>query len=818
MTWPVTGNLGTFIPGNEGDAWVHLWTFDWIRSALLQGRSPFFTDLLFFPNGQSLVFHNIAWLHFALWLPLQAVVSAGAAYSLVFLANFVFNAFATYLLADDLFSSYAPSFIAGLVAGFWPYTMSQHSHPNLIAIGWLPLIILTLRKLLVGRTWRDALLLALFIALAGITRWQMLILIAPAAGIYALYALLAERNIFRWRTFGLLAVATILSIIIMLPLAAPLIVGQLTREHPEDLYVEAASTDSTDALAYVIPSRYQRVWGETIYELGYQRFTRNKDFTPFIGYTTLLLALIAVIRSRQSWVWLVIALSYMLLAVGPVLSIYGREIASMPYAFLYDSFALRMIRYPDRLNVVLGVPMGLLAALGLQSILQSKWFSRRWLKVAVTGLVAGLILLEYIAVYPLLPLQVPVWYESHTVDGDAETYAFVDIPMNSRSFDENYMLYQISHRRPMVGGHVSRVPREAFNFIDSIPLLVAVREGERLPPDLSDVSHELDLLHESGVRYLILHQKYLTNSQETEWRRWLGQAPTYEDDDLIVYETGPTEQRRDFALSYVPLAPELPFGIVEARMAPDSAAPGGFVWVDLHWGSSAPSGEDYEVCVQLEEGGNAVSAPRCQVLAPDWPASLWGADEIAYTGFVLPIDPFIETGTYTVVLTLSSAEGTPLGTTGVGEVAIQEAERQFELPRSPAFPVDATWDDTLTLLGYDLEQTREALAVTLTWQALERPDQSYKLFLHLRELTNDTIVVQTDLIPRNWTYPTDWWEAGEYVVDTITLPLTGVAPGRYRLVLGWYDEETQTRLPLSAGAAVGAGELQLTIVEVDASR
>ena len=39
LTWPVAGQLGTHIPGSDGDAWVHLWTFNWVKEALLSGSS-----------------------------------------------------------------------------------------------------------------------------------------------------------------------------------------------------------------------------------------------------------------------------------------------------------------------------------------------------------------------------------------------------------------------------------------------------------------------------------------------------------------------------------------------------------------------------------------------------------------------------------------------------------------------------------------------------------------------------------------------------------------------------------------------------------
>ncbi|MCA9964522.1 MAG: hypothetical protein KC423_09770 [Anaerolineales bacterium] len=146
MTWPVAARLGSHIPGSEGDAWVHLWTFRWVRDALLAGGSPFFTHRLFFPAGVSLLFHNIAWVHIAAWLPLQAIFGEAAAYSLVFLLIFVVNGWATFLLARTVTQSPTAAFIAGLIAAFWPYTLSHHNHPNLIFFGFVPLGMVWLGK------------------------------------------------------------------------------------------------------------------------------------------------------------------------------------------------------------------------------------------------------------------------------------------------------------------------------------------------------------------------------------------------------------------------------------------------------------------------------------------------------------------------------------------------------------------------------------------------------------------------------------------------------------------------------------------------
>ena len=81
ITWPAIGRLGVEIPDLLGDGYVHLWTFDWLKRSFAAGTDPLFTSQLFFPVGASLANHNIAWFHFLLWLPLQALAGGSAAFT-----------------------------------------------------------------------------------------------------------------------------------------------------------------------------------------------------------------------------------------------------------------------------------------------------------------------------------------------------------------------------------------------------------------------------------------------------------------------------------------------------------------------------------------------------------------------------------------------------------------------------------------------------------------------------------------------------------------------------------------------------------------
>jgi len=238
MTWPLASRLSTHLPGTGGDLWVHWWNLWWLKRVLPQGGNPFHTDLLFYPQGLSLVYHNIAWFHGALWLPLQALVGGVPAYGLIFLLTIALCGLGMFFLVRELTQSAGAAFVAGLVYAFWPYTLSHFNHTNMMAVQWLPWVLLGLHRIIHRGRVRDALLTALFLFLTGLARWHHLFYGGLIFGLFLLWSLLIEWRHWRRRTVGLLALAGLLAGLALLPLALPLLTSQLTRDHPEDIFIQ----------------------------------------------------------------------------------------------------------------------------------------------------------------------------------------------------------------------------------------------------------------------------------------------------------------------------------------------------------------------------------------------------------------------------------------------------------------------------------------------------------------------------------------------------------------------------------------------------
>jgi len=182
-------------------------------------------------------------------------------------------------------------------------------------------------------------------------------------------------------------------------------------------------------------------------------------------------------------------------------------------------------------------------------------------------------------------------------------------------------------------------------------------------------------------------------------------------------------------------------------------------------------------------------------LAPGSPTNTWPAQAFILGRVRLGTSPSLAPGSYQLLLTLVDEQNQPVGNeVTLGQIEITGRPREFSVPPLQT-QVGATFGDKLKLWGYDAERTNAELKLTLVWGALAAPGADYKYFVHLYNSADDTIAAQVDAMPHNFTYPTTLWVADEVVTDTVTLPLTNLSPGTYRLAVGWYDPNSLDRLP-----------------------
>ena len=559
----------------------------------------------------------------------------------------------------------------------------------------------------------------------------------------------------------------------MAPFLAPVVSYQFKRPDPTDLLV-AEEAYGTDLFAYVLPGRYHPWWGEAMISQ-YNQFQGNKLYTRTIGYTVLLLLLYGLATCwHKARFWLLMLLLYGLLALGSNLTVMGQTLVPLPYSLVDEWFLLRLLRFPDRFNVILALPVAVLAGTAVQKLLAHR---RQWL----AGLIALLILIEYAVTLPTLPLNTPAWYSQ--LAQEPSSFAILSLPTHTRlQYNKHYMAYQLVHGKALVEGRIARPPRAAYAFMNSVPLLQHSLNSDKPPSVLMNVGHQLGLLAATDVRYVILHKQFLSSGELAAWRDWFFLPPFYEDEEVLVMQT---------AVSLPPFshefAPQL--GLLTLNQPPEQAKAGDWLQFQAHWGSKTAVTQATDVCFNLVV--TETTFLGCQPLSPTWPSHQWQANELIRAEYAVQLSPFVASGTYTLQMSLAE-EGTAVS---LGQINIASLPRTFT-PPAPEQTADLTWHSILHLTGYDI-QTNDDLTLTLHWQAQERPSTSYKLFVHVVEATTGDIITQADLIPGNWTYPTNWWETGEFVSETLLF--SDLPAGEYEIWVGWYEPESGQRLVTAEG-------------------
>lgn len=519
MTYPLITVLGERVPsGSGGDVWVHLWTFDWLAEAAATGQNPLHTTRIFYPDGASLATHNTAWLNFLLWWPFRQITNIWAAYSLMQITIFALNGLAGYLLLRELAYKTTLALLGSIIIGFFPFTLSRYGQPNLALIATVPLAMLFIHRTLHKQRWRDAVWAGVCVGLIGVSRWALLtVAIIPicTAGVQWLLRYPLDK-----KTVTQTAVALCFAVLVMLPFALPVLNATVLTDAPGKTAVTAAQDDDrpTNPLAWIIPNTHQTAYQPLANAIP-EPYQQDGNRVEFIGYTTLLLALIGFVSRPRRTGWAMAAvLTLMLLAIGT---------NSPLYRLFTSSVLAELMRYAYRFNAVLSIPLAVLAVNGAQAI------TRRTKKMWIVPLLAGLVLIEAAVMpYGTRDPITPQWL--HTLAADPADYAMLQLPLNANSVDKAFMMYQITHRKKLLGGHVSRRTADMYVYQQQSSFIQWLLDPS-LPITAAQVQQGYADLAADHVCYIVVH-RFAPAVLLDLWQAQLG-TPHHQDDELLIYKT-----------------------------------------------------------------------------------------------------------------------------------------------------------------------------------------------------------------------------------------------------------------------------------------
>ena len=654
MTYPALLHLRDQVLSRGVDTWIFWWNNWWVKRVLSAGGDVYYTKHLFFPYGVDLTYHSFSWLNTALWLLLEPLLGKVAAYNLTVLWVFPLAGWGMERLVRELTGSRSAAFFAGLVYAFVPYRMGQYNHLTLMGTQWLPFYTLYLLRALSRRSrWRrHAGLASLFAVLTALVGWNLLLYLVIWTVWIAGYALIRRRAPFL-PLLGVLACVFLATALILSPLMVPML-GRFGAEDAmgseEQLAEIAQGTLQTDLLAYVVPSKYHPLWGPAVAPiyagLGEPNQPRR---VVYLGYSVMALLGYSLVRRRtrlQTGLWWVGIVLWWVMALGPFLKLNGRVYSNIPLPYLPLSrlYLFRLLKVPDRYNLMLGLPVAVVAGYATADLAARL---RGRLRIVLVVTVSLFALFEYLEVpVEMQSLAVRPFYTQLALENGES--GIVELPIDFHRTAKRYMLYQTVHGQPIVEGHVSRRPAEATAFLEEHPLLRGLYQTHEADPQLTDVSRQLHDLRDAGFRYIIIHKQFMNVERVLRWRDYLTIAPRHEDDDLVVFTTDP-QPGVDFATT---LAPGQAFGIIRAAVTPESLCAGDTLTATVRWGATRSLSRDLRAQFSLLDARGQAQERWIATLAEGWPTSEWEAGDLAIGVYPLALRRSLQSGPYTVTVSL----------------------------------------------------------------------------------------------------------------------------------------------------------------------
>jgi hypothetical protein len=559
VSWPLARNFTTRLVGETAfDQRNTLWIFWHVEQALV-GHEPWFrTDYLYYPHGVSTLINAVGPLSGIVALPFSAWGPI-AAYNGTMLLGLAASGWCMYLLARrGTTLSFAASLFAGAVFMMWPIHLSGlYGHIEKVFTGLLPLSLLAGLRAYDPARARGWLAAPAAVLLVSLLHHGNQFLFAVLGLVLLAGSELVARRRAEWRPVAFRVIA---SGALAIAITAPLTVAMALVASDPSFFVAVGDYSSyyaPDLLQLAAPSIHQAALGPLFYPaydevlLDFTRRSALASLTARDGWygsgvetavtiplSCLALAAVAAIaRRREAGRYLLLAGIFTLLALGPRLRVAGTEVATLPYAWLMGAPGFEVMRTPGRFMMMASIGFAIAAACGWARLTEHTRL--RWAAMAAT-------LLVLIECWPRpwpqqMPLPVPAFYER--IAHETEPYAVLDLPSAylNGSFASAYEYYQLTHRKPIAWGYLSR-PFMTFPVSGLDGIL-----DPRAPDPIGTRARLADL----GYRYVVWHKRHaeLFESHEAREnlppvdartnaflaRAFAGEQPIADDELVTVY-------------------------------------------------------------------------------------------------------------------------------------------------------------------------------------------------------------------------------------------------------------------------------------------
>lgn len=544
--------------GNHPDTWMKFWDA-WYGKMIFSGRAHYYyTDLFYHPRGISLLYHNFSIPHMLVFGGLQALMPASNAFSLTYLAFVASVACSAYLYMLYLFKDKWIALLGAVTISMSPYVVGYPEHPELGFIATLLLAVYCFHRGIAERRYILVAVAAVFTGVTAYISMHVAVCLAITLTMYALYFACSRwKESAFWVSLGLLAV---IAAVVCSPRLYPMLKSSQALE--EAITSRKGQEVGNDLLEYFVNARHPIV--KSIFQ---QPFTWglssiNIRYKSYIGFAALALVGFGLSRKpyrRKMIPWMILALPFLVLRLGSILTIDGAPYPDivLPKHYLDDlfpgiteGFTLTSGFYAGAL-----IPLAALVCYGSLALDNMLPNARRPLVVLI---LAGILSFEYYQ--PTRPGRVTKqelafldWLETEPVD-----VHLINLPKSGWSNQALYSFHQTFMGFPRAAGLIAREPRDAIAYWDQNFLLHSWRHYRAVTcgwRTKEEYISALDELRADGFTHVILHR---TRKRSSSLAASFADAqPSYADDYVWIFRLedlrAPCE--KDFVAAIVAASP-----------------------------------------------------------------------------------------------------------------------------------------------------------------------------------------------------------------------------------------------------------------------
>ena len=545
---PVLSSPSTLAIGHPGnDVWNHIWGYGFVADKLRAGEWPLHTELLNWPSGGSLWFIDM--MGAIITLPINLVSGPVVAYNASYLLQFVLCGVGMYALAWSVTGSALGAWAAGMAYQTMPHLMGQayNGISETMMAGFLPLALLTLRKLFHHPTQKNALVAGLTLGITALANWYyglfagiaLLGLVARALLRHPLAAM--NRHVDKATVFGLTTLTVVAPAFIAFTASMSADDAVVTRD-PQFVWATLVLHNMTDVVSFFRPGKHyspdlKALFGEDLLVIVY------------LGHLLLwpsLMVLGTRFRHRARS-WATLGLGYGLLCLGPFLFVGGDYVQAfggwipLPFLGLFEWFPMfSRISHAYRFAVGITVALCVLLAYALRAM-QSGRFRGPVPAALLVMFMVGERLYASPAPFPLPTSDASVPAVLASLKGGAVLDLPVGRPVLARSA---YALGQLQHGQPTPYGLNDPWP-ESLRENRFLRILVELEysTAATLPAQLPwfDIAMGRQAAVADGLKWVVLHQATYPERQFARTARFLDitATPVYEGEGLRIYRLDP---------------------------------------------------------------------------------------------------------------------------------------------------------------------------------------------------------------------------------------------------------------------------------------